>query len=216
MNDSPPEKLTAYQAHREGIRKLHEWEDNDFDRERYESRCVCSMTKWKTRKTRTTTAPRKRRERNRPQPGAPGSRRVPDPGLLRRQAPALARLERPGRRAVDIFRAVPGRGGDLRPAPGGGKERPLRDPGGHGLLGHSRRAAGHHYHQPIHEHTKARLGQSGSDGSTACDAAGNRRQYPSRSGAILPLLGPLMMPSRLSQNHQRTSPLASPRERNAS
>jgi hypothetical protein len=36
MNDSPPEKLTAYQAHREGIRKLREWEDNDFDLARLE------------------------------------------------------------------------------------------------------------------------------------------------------------------------------------
>ena len=27
----------------------------------------------------------------------------PTPGLLRRQAPAMARLERPGRRAVDVF-----------------------------------------------------------------------------------------------------------------
>jgi hypothetical protein len=32
------EGRTAYQAHREGIRKLREWEDNDFDRARYESR----------------------------------------------------------------------------------------------------------------------------------------------------------------------------------
>ena len=29
--------MTAYPAHREGIRKLREWENNDFDRERYES-----------------------------------------------------------------------------------------------------------------------------------------------------------------------------------
>ena len=69
-------------------------------------------------------------------------------GLLRRQAPVLARLERPGRRAVDVFRAVPGRRGDLRPTPGGGKERPLRDPGRYGLPGYSRRAPRHHHHQP--------------------------------------------------------------------
>jgi hypothetical protein len=30
--------MTAYQAHREGIRKLREWEDNDFDLARHESR----------------------------------------------------------------------------------------------------------------------------------------------------------------------------------
>ena len=36
----------------------------------------------------------------------------------------------------------------LRPTPGGGKERPLRDPGGYGLPGQSRRAARHHHHQP--------------------------------------------------------------------
>ncbi|MGH8629023.1 MAG: hypothetical protein ACREYC_28470 [Gammaproteobacteria bacterium] len=29
--------MTAYQAHREGIRKLRECEDNDFDGARYES-----------------------------------------------------------------------------------------------------------------------------------------------------------------------------------
>jgi hypothetical protein len=29
--------MTAYEAHREGIRKLREWEDNDFDLARYEN-----------------------------------------------------------------------------------------------------------------------------------------------------------------------------------
>jgi hypothetical protein len=45
MTAGTPESMTteteglraAYQAHREGIRKLREWEDNDFDRERSES-----------------------------------------------------------------------------------------------------------------------------------------------------------------------------------
>jgi hypothetical protein len=32
-----PEGVTAYQAHREGIRKLCEWEDNDFDLARHEN-----------------------------------------------------------------------------------------------------------------------------------------------------------------------------------
>jgi hypothetical protein len=60
-----PEGVTAYQAHREGIRKLCEWEDNDFDRERYE-------------RLMRLFDDRKRHERNRPQPRAPESRRVPD------------------------------------------------------------------------------------------------------------------------------------------